>query len=660
MIWTTPHTAEMLLGCTLALGLAASPARADQPVPGGRQVDPPGPDTPEEEPLAMDPDGRRSVRGCDPSGECTGDLLQGLRAFEIETFPRRRGDSPWSDRDGGSIVSRAPSAVSGARRAQKPTDLRPDLPWLAQLEMPDLPIKWDHRIIKFLEFYKEDPRGQKLMRVWLREQGRYKDLILRELRRARLPEDLLYVCMIESGYDSRDRSRVGATGLWQFMPAAGLVYGLRQSRWVDERNDPVRSTRAVTAYFADLHQRFGDWDLAMAAYNAGYGAVLRSIARYNTNDFWRLLDYESALPWESSIYVPKALAAAIVGRNRELFGFADVVPAPAFAWDEVTVPTSVGLAVVAKAAGVDTRAVEDLNPHLRQGRTPPGFKSFAVRIPRGRRDQFAARFAQLRGEWDLHDAYVVKHGERFEDVATTHGITVKKLRELNGMDTDREVEGGTVLVVPRVSDAEKQANRVKAEESLYTAGEPEGKSGDKLMVAVPDPTFKVAGKQRLFYRVVAGDSLTRIARVFSVDRGALAVWNGLDGEARLQPRMVLQIWVDRGFKPADRSVSLLDPARVELVQAGSVDHIQVAEKKLGRERITYTAQKRESYEQVGKKYGLSARDVARINRKPYDTVLAAGDTCVIYQVVDRKASERAEKQARQARPDRTSKKRPRK
>ena len=658
---TTPHGRKTLLGCTLALGLAAGPARADQPaVPAGRQVDPPGPEAAAEEPLATNPDGRRAVRGCDPEGECAGDLLQGLRAFEIEAFPRRRGDSPWSDRDGGSIVSRAPGAVSGARRPQKPTELRPDLPWLARLEMPDLPIQWDHRIIRFLEFYKDDPRGQKLMRVWLREQGRYKDLILRELRRAKLPEDLLYICMIESGYDSRDRSRVGATGLWQFMPSAGVIYGLRQSRWVDERNDPVRSTRAVTAYFADLYQRFGDWDLAMAAYNAGYGAVLRSIARYNTNDFWRLLDYESALPWESSIYVPKALAAAIVGRNRQLFGFADVVPAPPMAWDEVSVPTSVALAVVARAAGTDLRAIADLNPHLVRGRTPPGIKSFAVRIPRGRRDQFAARFPQLRAEWDLYDAYLVKHGERFEDVATLHGITVKKLRELNGMDSDREVEGGTVLVVPRVSDAEKQANRAKADESLYAAGEPEGKAGDKLVVAVPDPAFTVAGKQRVFYRVVAGDSLFRIARVFAVDRGALATWNGLDAEAKLQPRMVLQVWVERGFKPADRSLALLDPDRVQLVAAGSEEHIQVAEKKLGRERITYTAEKRESYEAVGKKYGLSARDVARINRKPYDTVLQPGETCVIYQVVDRKASDRAEKQARQARPDRSAKKRPRK
>jgi len=658
MIWTTPRGRKTLAAACLALGLAAVPAQAQ---PAGRQVDPPGPKAPEDDALEMNADGRRAVRGCDPDAECPGDLLLGLHAFEIEAFPRRRGDSPWSDRDGGSIVSRAPGAVAGGRSGPvKPTDLRPDLPWLAKLEMPDLPIHWDQRIIKFLEFYKDDPRGQKLMRVWLRDQGRYKEMILRELRRAKLPEDLLYICMIESGYDSRDRSRVGAEGLWQFMPAAGLIYGLRQSRWVDERNDPVRATRAVTAYFADLYQRFGDWDLAMAAYNAGYGAVLRGIARYNTNDFWRLLDYESALPWESSIYVPKALAAAIVGRNRELFGFADVVPAPVLSYDEVTVPTSVALSVVARAAGVDLRAIEDLNPHLTKGRTPPGIKSFVVRIPRGRRDQFAARFPQLRAEWDLYDAYLVRHGERFEDVATTHGITVKKLRELNGMDSDREVEGGTVLVVPRVSEAEKQANRAKAEQSLYAAGEPEGQPNDKLVVALPDPDFKVAGKQRVFYRVVAGDSLTRIARVFAVDRGALAVWNGLDGEARLQPRMVLSIWIDRGFKPADRSVALLDPARVELVKAGSVEHIQVAEKKLGRERVTYTAKKRETYESVGKKYGLSARDVARINRKPYDTVLEPGDSCVIYQVVDRKASDRAAEQARAARPDRNAKRRPHK
>jgi membrane-bound lytic murein transglycosylase D len=635
----------------LLVTAAAATAHADDPapvVPAGRQAEPPQPPPPASGPIEMDLDQRRAVRGCTVDGaDCREDLLGGLRQFEREAFPRP-GDpaSPW-----GRDQSAAPGATAprgAGRRAPTARELRPDLPWLADLDMPDLPVHWDLRIIKFLEFYKEDPRGQRLMRAWLQNQGRYRELILRELRRAKLPEDLLYVAMIESSYDPRERSRVGAAGLWQFMPAGGSIYGLRQNRWMDERNDPVRATEAVTAHFADLHQRFGDWDLAIAAFNAGYGAVLRAISKYNTNDFWQLLEYESGLPWESSIYVPKALACAIIGRNRALFGFGDVVPAAPLAFDEVTVPTSVALSIVARAAGVATGAVEDLNPHLFRGRTPPGLKSFIVRIPRGTKKTFAERFPALRGDWDTHDAYVVRHGERFEDIATVHGISPRKLRELNGLDSDREVEGGMVIVVPRVSDADKQANRTRAEQSLY-AGGAEADPGDKLLVAVPDPALRVPGRERVFYRVVAGDSLTRVARAFRVELGELAGWNGLDLEAKLHARMVLQVFVARGFDAAAAGVALLQPDRLQVVAAGSTEHIEVAEARVGRQRETYTAKGRESYEAIGRKFGLSARDLARINKLPYDTVLAPGDTCVVYRVVDRGASERAEKQARAAR-----------
>ncbi|HKE14215.1 MAG TPA: transglycosylase SLT domain-containing protein, partial [Kofleriaceae bacterium] len=562
--------------------------------------------------------------------------------------------SPWSDEDA-AAGPRGGASARGAHRAVKPTELRPDLPWLADLRMPDLPVRWDQRIIRYLEFYRDDPRGQKLMRSWLVSQGRYRDLILSRLRAARLPDDLLYVCMIESSYDPRDTSRVGAAGLWQFMPAGGKIYGLRQTPWIDERNDPVRATEAVVAYFQDLYQRFGNWDLAMAAFNAGYGAVLRAIAKYNTNDFWLLLEYENALPWESSIYVPKALAAAIVGANREVFGFGDLVPAAPLSYDTVTVPTSVALSVVARASGVDTRDIEDLNPHLRRGRTPPGVSDYAVRIPRGRADRFASSFPHLRGEWDRYDAYVVRHGERFEDIAAVHGLKPKALRELNGLDSDREVQGGMVLVVPRLGQAEKRANREKADEDLYAAGEPEGEPGDKMLVAVADPSFRVEGRERVFYRVVAGDSLTGIARAFSVDRGDLSSWNRLDPEARLHPRMVLQIWVERGFDPERAGVAVLDEARLDVVAAGSVDHMQRSEDRLGRGRIVYTASRRESYEAIGRRFGLSARDLARINKKPFDTVLDQGDTCIVYKVVDRRASERAAKQARAVQPERRRK-----
>jgi membrane-bound lytic murein transglycosylase D len=155
---------------------------------------------------------------------------------------------------------------------------------------------------------------------------------------------VLYVAMIESGYDPDDSSSAGALGVWQFMPEGGRIYGLREDRWVDERRDPLRSTIAQMDYFADLRQRFADWHVALAAFNMGYGAMLRSIARYNTNDYYRLCEYENAIPWETCLYTPKVLAAAIVGHNRARYGFDKLTPAPAEAWEEVVIPTSASLA----------------------------------------------------------------------------------------------------------------------------------------------------------------------------------------------------------------------------------------------------------------------------------------------------------------------------
>jgi membrane-bound lytic murein transglycosylase D len=648
-----------VLAAFVLVGELAAPrvARADDPVRPGRQANAPLQAAPPADPLEMDAGQRRAVRGCQAdNADCADDLLPGLVEFERQAFPRPSEGGPWTDDEDAAAGPAASAGIgANARRAVKPTDLRPDLPWLANLEMPDLPVTWDHRIIRFLEFYRDDPRGQRLMRSWLTRQGRYRDMIVRRLRAARLPEDLLYVAMIESSYDPLERSRVGASGLWQFMPAGGLIYGLRQTAWVDERNDPVRATEAVMSYFADLHQRFGNWDLAMAAFNAGYGAVLRAIAKYNTNDFWLLLDYENALPWESSVYVPKALAAAIVGKNREAFGFGDVTPMATLSYDLVSVPTSVTLQVIARAAGAETREIEELNSQLRRGRTPPGLREFSVRIPRGRKERFAATFPQLRGDWDTVDAYVVRHGERFEDIAAVHGIKTAKLREMNGLASEREVQGGMMLVVPRVADSVKRANKAAAEADLYAAGEPEGEPGDKMLVAVPDLAERVDGRERVFYRVVAGDSLTRIARAFGVERARLSEWNRLDAEAKLQPRMVLQIWVEDGFDAERAGVSVLDKDRIELMAAGSIDHMQQAEGRIGRQRITYKAGRRETYEQIGRRYGLSARDLARINKKPFDTVLEKGDSCIIYKVVDRRASERAAKQARAAAPERRRK-----
>jgi membrane-bound lytic murein transglycosylase D len=623
---------------TLAGLAVCAPAAAEEaPRRAGVQTDPPGPAAARDE-LDQQDGGRKAVRGCPVDQDCRR-AHERLRDFELEAFPAVRGQ-PWIDAE--DVATSMIEPVAAAAPAIRPSELAPAHKWLDDLDLPDLPVRWDRRVVDYLVFYKEDKRGRAIMRDWLEAQGRYADLILGHLKPAKLPADLLYVAMIESSYDPHTYSRAGASGLWQFMPEGGRIYGLVIDRWVDERNDPVRSTEAVLDYFADLHQRFGDWHLALAAYNAGYGQVIRAIARYNTNDFWQLLEYENALPWESSIYVPKALAAAIVGRNREAFGFGELKPRSKESWDDVTVPASVTLAVVASAAGCSVADVKRLNPHLRRGRTPPGRK-YQVRVPKGGGEAFATRFAQLRGDWDGYDAYVVAHGERFEDVATMFGLSRRKLMKLNEIEHESEVGGGTVLVVPKVSAEQRQKNLDKAKASLYASGVDQ-KPGEPLIVPVPDKDAHVDGKRRVFYRVVTGDSLDRIARALRVKRKQLATWNGLDAKAKLHPRMILQAWVADDFDEADRKVALLDDTRILVVTRGSKEHLDLAEARVGRVRVEYTAKKKESFEAIAKKYGLTARDLARINRRSHTTVLQPGETVVVYEVVDKTRTERAAKQ----------------
>jgi LysM repeat protein len=258
---------------------------------------------------------------------------------------------------------------------------------------------------------------------------------------------------------------------------------------------------------------------------------------------------------------------------------------------------------------------------------------------------FAQSFPQLRGDWDKYDAYVVRHGERFEDIATVHGLSSYKLRKLNELTTEAEIRGGMYLVVPKVSAEAKKANLAAAKKNLYASGV-SGKDGKKLIVPVPDPDFRVKGKKRVFYRVVSGDTQYGIALAFGVDRHSLAAWNGLDAEAHLTSRMILQVWVSKSFDPKPGKVKLLDSRKLQIVKVGTPEHLDESEERMGRKRIVYTAKKRETYESIAKKYGLTSRDLARINSKPHSTTLQAGETAIVYDVVDRKASDRAAEQAK--------------
>jgi membrane-bound lytic murein transglycosylase D len=608
---------------------------------------------------------RRAVRGVavdddQAAAAMESPELREIRRFEQAAFPRAGAGAASVGGDGDGVLP--PSSLPGewGGSGDVPAELRspppvaaeksappPDSEWLRSLALPDLPVRWDAQVLRYLDYFRNDPKGHAIMAGWLRRAGRYRDLFDRALVREGLPKDLLYVAMVESGFDTGARSRVGAGGIWQFMPGAARAYGLEVSYWVDARRDPERAVDAAARYLKDLYVRFGSWYLVFAAYNAGYGSVLRSITSYNTNDYWELTRHEAGLPWESTLYVPKILAAAIVGHNLAAFGFADVTADAPFAYEQVDVPPGTTLATVARAAGTKPEVIEGLNPDLIRARTPPDRGAVKVRLPPGTAATYAASFDKAR-DGDKVETVVLRFGETLDDVARAHGTTARQLRRLNGVKDSVELRGGTAIVVPRRASAKndvpskgdataKNDEPAGLAETAKSSERPDGEAADTVLVAVPDRSFNYDGRERVFYRTRDGDGLDEVADVFGVRAEDLVEWNNLDPGAKLHPGMVLQVFVRKDFDPS--GVMLLDPSRVRVVTLGSEEFLELETARRGKKRLMYTCKAGDTLAKLGRRYGLTPGDLARINRFSYNTELHDGDRIVVYSPTGEAAHE---------------------
>ena len=600
---------------------------------------------------------RRAVRGSSVEDGLESPELSELRRFEEDAFPRARGSEV--DPATSAASSGPPAGLPGRwegsgdvpeilrtpeASAARPAPTTPDSEWLRSLTLPELPVRWDARVLRYLDYFRTDPRGRAVMTNWLRRAGRYRAIIENTLVREGVPKDLLYVAMIESSFEPTARSRVGAGGIWQFMPGAARAYGLEVGYWIDARRDPERQSEAAARYLKDLYARFGSWPLVFAAYNAGYGAVLKSITRYNTNDYWELCRHEAGLPWESSLYVPKILAAAIVGHNLQAFGYGDVVPDPPLAYDKVDVPAGTTLATVARAARVRLETIEALNSQISRGRTPPDRVVYPVRVPAGSGAAFVEAFERMRGPGDRLETVTLRFGETLDDVARAHGTTARELRKLNGVKESGELKAGVALVCPvrRKAGAEAEAGRGSAaagasEADQEAPGAPSataatGDGGEEeILVAVPDRTFSYEGRERVFYRTREGDTLEAVAGVLAVRAEDLVTWNNLDPQARLHPKMVLQAFVPKDYDPTQ--VVLLDPARVRVVTLGSEEFLELEAARRGKKRLVIEAKGNDTLAKLGRRYGLTLGDLARINRFSSSTELHEGQKVVVYSPV---------------------------
>jgi membrane-bound lytic murein transglycosylase D len=543
--------------------------------------------------------------------------LLALVAREAVVVP----DRPGREEAAPAVRSAVPASMTSAApppRKIAPGPQRTRLDWLEGLRLPDFPVRWDDRLVRMLEYYRSDPRGRSLMRSLLTRKGRYGAQLQAKLKAAQLPEDLVYLAMVESAYDPRAKSEVGALGLWQLMAAPATAYGLDMSRWVDERMNVSRSTDAAVQYLHDLYADLGSWPLSLAAFNMGSGALVRAMQKYNTNDFWLLANLEAGLPFETVGYVTKVSAFAIIGKNPSRFGLADVVPDPAVETAEVTLPGGTALSRVARAAGIDVDQAASLNPDLKKTRLPPDAKTWSVRIPKDRLSRFKEKWASTGNGLPAHRTHVLKLGERMSEVADMYGTTVSKLFKLNDLEDGSSVRAGAKLFVPDVDPSPR--------------GEP-----DAPTVGVLGDRFVYTDRRRVFYRVADGDELREIAQFFKVTPDEILMWNRVSHDCKLQRGMFLQLFV-----PLDTDLTqaiVMAPNDVRTIVVGSEEFFNYHETQQNRTRMRYRVKPGDTLKSLSDKFGLSIGSIARINQFGRDTKLKPDSEIIVYTPEPPKKSE---------------------
>jgi membrane-bound lytic murein transglycosylase D len=318
----------------------------------------------------------------------------------------------------------------------------------------DIPIEMNAAVESWLQYYQT--RGRESFEITLTRAGRYERLMREIFRRKGLPEDLVFLSLIESGFAPTAYSRARAAGLWQFVPATARIYELEMSSWVDERLDPIAATQAAAEYLEDLHREFGDWYLTVAAYNAGPGRVHQAIRRSGSRDYWTIVE-RRALSRETRDYVPKLIAAALIAKQPGKYGLRSR-PEPIATFDIVHVPDATSLDVVAEAAVVPLDRILALNLHLVRGITPPG-QRYPVRLPAGRPRAFAENFAKLPASERVRSiVHIVRYGENLQRIAHQYGARLSDILQANdGLEPNRLVVGQRLVVpssriLPRLAD----------------------------------------------------------------------------------------------------------------------------------------------------------------------------------------------------------------
>ena len=446
--------------------------------------------------------------GYDPNGdpqlsELFHRVVDTVYTYELQAF--RAGD-------GFQETPAVPAAIDEVAEMTFPVDprLKDRAEQAARNISHDLPLTVNDEVLSFLNFF-QTPRGKAIVETGLHRSGRYREMISRVLREEGVPQDLIYLAQAESAFQPLALSRAGARGIWQFVPWRGNEYGLKRSWWIDERQDPEKATRAAAQHLRDLYGLFGDWYLAMAAYNCGPGNVQKGIERTGYADFWELYR-RNVLPRETKNYVPIIVALTLIAKDAAHYGIQTDLESPV-PYDVVKPGRAIDLRLAAETIDADVETLRGLNPSLLRMATPDD-PSFELHLPPGSAGKFSAEIAGIPPEkWVSWRRHRVEAGETLTSLARKYHVTAPAIAAANNLSKNDVLTAGDKLIIP--------------------ASQPESETKSRLVR----------------YRVRKGDTLGGIADQFSVSTESLRKWNGLK-TVRVSRGMVLRVYTLGGAPEA--------------------------------------------------------------------------------------------------------------
>src|SRR5580692_3649248 len=423
--------------------------------------------------------------------------------YELQAF--RAGD-------GFAEAPAVPAAIDEVAEMTFPVDpkLKERADVVARSVSHDLPLTVNDVVVSYLNFF-QTPRGRAIVENGLRRKGRYEEMIARVLREEGVPQDLIYLAQAESAFQPLALSRASARGIWQFMQWRGNEYGLKRTWWVDERMDPEKATRAAAQHLRDLYGLFGDWYLAIAAYNCGPGNVQKGIERTGYADFWELYK-RNVLPRETKNYVPIILALTLIAKDAPHYGISVERESPMDS-DMVKPGRAIDLRLVAETIDVNVDTLRSLNPALLRMATPDD-PEFVLHLPKGSAGKFSAEIADIPADkWVSWRRHRVESGETLSSIAKKYRVTAAAIAEANDLDRNEALDAGQKLIIPATKPAEESKSKL------------------------------------VRYRVRRGDTIGGIADQFSVSAEDVRKWNGLK-TGKVNRGMVLRIYTVGGMPEA--------------------------------------------------------------------------------------------------------------